>query len=136
MAKYQLDYLVAKLGSSDKRRNFFEDELEVSAQKQEHTISLQRISDLTNTLIEHLQAQNQIAFLQAQIDELAIEKSYFQKWHEDAYLKDKNNQVLEPHGSFKNVNLALSSDIKIFSKKQYIAFKKNEKIIFFNTFIK
>ena len=83
LAKYQLDYLVAKLGSSDKRRNFFEDELEVNAQKQEHTISLQRISDLTNTLIEHLQAQNQIAFLQAQIDELAIEKSYFQKWQNE-----------------------------------------------------
>ena len=83
LAKYQLDYLVAKLGSSDKRRNFFEDELEVSAQKQEHTISLQRIRDLTNTLIEHLQAQNQIAFLQAQIDELAIEKSYFQKWQNE-----------------------------------------------------
>ena len=83
LAKYQLDYLVAKLGSSDKRRNFFEDELEVSDQKQEHTISLQRISDLTNTLIEHLQAQNQIAFLQAQIDELAIEKSYFQKWQSE-----------------------------------------------------
>ena len=83
LAKYKLDYLVAKLGSSDKRRNFFEDELEVSDQKQEHTISLQRISDLTNTLIEHLQAQNQIAFLQAQIDELAIEKSYFQKWQSE-----------------------------------------------------
>ena len=83
LAKYQLDYLVAKLGSNYKRKNFFDGELEVSHQKQEYTISLQRISNLTNTLIEHLQAKNQIAFLQAQIDELAIEKSCFQNWQSE-----------------------------------------------------
>ncbi|KES19702.1 Superfamily I DNA and RNA helicase or helicase subunit [Gilliamella apicola SCGC AB-598-B02] len=83
LAKYQLDYLVAKLGSNYKRKNFFDGELEVSHQKQEYTISLQRINNLTNTLIEHLQAKNQIAFLQAQIDELAIEKSCFQNWQSE-----------------------------------------------------
>ena len=79
LAKDQLDYLVAKLGSSDKRKNFFGGELELSLEKQEQTISLQRISELSNTLVEHLQAQNQVAFLQAQIEELTIEKGYLQQ---------------------------------------------------------
>ncbi|KES17489.1 hypothetical protein GASC598I20_010490 [Gilliamella apicola SCGC AB-598-I20] len=79
LAKDQLDYLVAKLGSSDKRKNFFGGELELSLEKQEQTITLQRISELSNTLFEHLQAQNQVAFLQAQIDELTIEKGYLQQ---------------------------------------------------------
>ena len=79
LAKDQLDYLVAKLGSSDKRKNFFGGELELSLEKQEQTITLQRISELSNTLVEHLQAQNQVAFLQAQIDELTIEKGYLQQ---------------------------------------------------------
>ena len=79
LAKYQLDYLVAKLGSSDKRKNFFGGELELSLEKQEHIITLQRISELSNILVEHLQAQNQVASLQAQIDELTIEKGYLQQ---------------------------------------------------------
>ena len=79
LAKDQLDYLVAKLGSSDKRKNFFGGELELSLEKQEQTITLQRISELSNTLVEHLQAQNHVAFLQAQIDELTIEKGYLQQ---------------------------------------------------------
>ena len=79
LAKYQLDYLVAKLGSNYKRKNFFDGELEVSHQKQEHTITLQRISELSNILVEHLQAQNQVASLQVQIDELTIEKGYLQQ---------------------------------------------------------
>ena len=79
LAKDQLDYLVAKLGSSDKRKNFFGGELELSLEKQEQTITLQKISELSNTLVEHLQAQNQVAFLQAQIDELTIEKGYLQQ---------------------------------------------------------
>lgn len=79
LAKYQLDYLVAKLGSNYKRKNFFDGQLEVSHQKQEHTITLQRISELSNILVEHLQAQNQVASLQVQIDELTIEKGYLQQ---------------------------------------------------------
>ena len=79
LAKDQLDYLVAKLGSSDKRKNFFGGELELSLEKQEQTITLQKISELSNTLVEHLQAQNHVAFLQAQIDELTIEKGYLQQ---------------------------------------------------------
>ncbi len=79
LAKDQLDYLVAKLGSSDKRKNFFGGELELSLEKQEQTITLQKISELSNTLVDHLQAQNQVAFLQAQIDELTIEKGYLQQ---------------------------------------------------------
>ena len=88
LAKDQLDYLVAKLGSSDKRKNFFGGELELSLEKQEQTITLQRISELSNTLVEHLQAQNQVAFLQAQIDELTIEKGYLQQSQSENLLSD------------------------------------------------
>ncbi len=88
LAKDQLDYLVAKLGSSDKRKDFFGGDLEVSHEKQEQTITLQTISDLTNTLTEHLQAQNQVASLQAQIDELTIEKRYLQKWQSEHLTAD------------------------------------------------
>lgn len=83
LAKDQLDYLVAKLGSSDKRKNFFGSALEISHEKQEQTITLQTISDLTNTLTEHLKAQNQVASLKAQIDELTIEKRYLQQWQSE-----------------------------------------------------
>ena len=96
LAKDQLDYLVAKLGSSDKRKNFFDSELEVNHEKQEPTITLQRISDITNTLIDHLQAQNQVASLKAQIDELTIEKRYLQQWQIENLTTN-----LEPFGRYQ-----------------------------------
>ncbi|PXZ03483.1 DUF5655 domain-containing protein [Gilliamella apicola] len=47
-------------------------------------------------------------------------------YDEDAHLKDKNDEVSELYDSFKNAILALSTDIEIFPKKLYIAFKKDK----------
>ena len=88
LAKDQLDYLVAKLGSSDNRKEFFAADRVVNYEKQEQTITLQTISHLTDTLIEHLQAQNRVASLQAQIDELTIEKRYLLQWQRENSTND------------------------------------------------
>lgn len=82
LAKVQLNYLVAKLGSTDKRNDFFGHDLRINAEPQQQTIKLETIGELVHTLKSHLHAQNEVALLQAQIDELMIEKQYLQQWQQ------------------------------------------------------
>ncbi|TDB45125.1 AAA domain-containing protein [Photorhabdus khanii] len=80
LAKEGLDYLVAKLGSADNRNLFFETGQITLAKHTEHTTDIQVIDTTLNKLKSHLKAQNQVALLQAQIDELSIEKQYLKQW--------------------------------------------------------
>lgn len=83
LAKENLDYLIAKLGSTDKRNEFFGSEPSNHNEKIVCNIDLETVSDQVNSLKSYLYAQNQIAILQAQIEELSIEKQYLQQWQSE-----------------------------------------------------
>lgn len=80
LAKENLDYLVAKLGSKDNRDHFFETKQNPVIEQVLYASSIQTISDKLNKLKVHLHAKNQVALLTAQIDELLIEQQYLQEW--------------------------------------------------------
>ncbi|MBS9423814.1 AAA domain-containing protein [Photorhabdus caribbeanensis] len=83
LSKVGLGYLVAKLGSADNRNLFFETEQSSLTEQIEHATDIQAINATLNKLKSHLKAQNQAALLQAQIDELSIEKQYLKQWQNE-----------------------------------------------------
>lgn len=80
LAKENLDYLVAKLGSKDNRNQFFETKQNPIIEQIMYTGDILKIDDKLNKLKVHLHAINQVALLKAQIDELLIEQQYLQEW--------------------------------------------------------
>ncbi|MCG8156157.1 AAA family ATPase [Brenneria goodwinii] len=83
LGKVDLDYLVAKLGSTDNRNRFFESSSNAPTEKPVSAPDIQDIDATLKQLKTHLHAQNQVAILQAQIDELSIEKKYLLQWQRD-----------------------------------------------------
>lgn len=86
LAKENLDYLVAKLGSSENRNKFFDIEENFSIDEIENETPIEKIDATLNRLKAHLHAQNQVALLKAQIDELIIEQKYLQQWYNDSQI--------------------------------------------------
>lgn len=104
LAKVNLDYLVAKLGNIEKRTIFFGAK---PAKPEIQPISVIDKKVLTEKIIrlrKHLRAQNEVAKLRAEIDELNIEKKHLSQWLEqhgfntlpniDRY-KLKNNHITD-----------------------------------------
>jgi len=80
LSKESLDYLVAKLGSKDNRTNFFADTPTVPLREAESAPPLQEIEDKIERLKQFLHARNEEAKLQAEIDELNIERAQLLRW--------------------------------------------------------
>lgn len=84
LSKAGLDYLVAKLGSSDNQKSFFARAPAAAAEKPATTPDIQTIDTLQQKLKQHLYAHNQVAQLQAEIDELTTEQHYLQQWRAES----------------------------------------------------
>lgn len=83
LGKVELDYLVAKLGSTSNRKGFFDN---VPAKPSKFPVpapSMEQIQADLQSLKQHLRAENEVARLQAEINELAIERSYLLKWQRE-----------------------------------------------------
>lgn len=92
MAKKELDYLVAKLGSSVNKKEFFIDLKEVPAYKSNSAdIDIEEVDGILEKVKVSLAAQNRVAQLTAEISELAIEKKYLDEWHEENLFADLIN---------------------------------------------
>ncbi|WP_237580406.1 AAA domain-containing protein [Candidatus Enterococcus leclercqii] len=100
MAKKDLDYLVAKLGSSKNKADFFSDITKVPLYNHESVeISIKEIDNILMELKTSLAAQNKVAKLTAEINELLVEKEYLEEWHkesESVNLIDVNRYKLSP----------------------------------------
>ncbi|WP_311907138.1 AAA domain-containing protein [Carnobacterium divergens] len=89
MAKKKLDYLVAKLGSSDNKKDFFSELKGVPPYDPNSIdIPIEGIDDILERLKDSLAAQNKVAQLTAEISELLIEKKYLEEWHEENLIVD------------------------------------------------
>lgn len=84
LAKVELDYLVAKLGNSENRNVFFANPPATPADAPDSAPGLAHIEALQQKLKRHLHAQNAAAILQAEVDELSLERRRLLTWQRDA----------------------------------------------------
>ena len=78
-----LEYLVAKLGSKANREAFFASAPTVPSEVVQPGPSLQYIEDQTERLKSFLHARNEVARLQAEVDELTVERKHLLQWQSD-----------------------------------------------------
>ncbi|MCE8014191.1 AAA domain-containing protein [Billgrantia desiderata] len=83
LEKCGLGHLVAKLGNQDKRKDFFADLPPWPSSETEPAPPLEEIQTLLARLKQHLHDHNRAAQLQADIDELTVERHYLQQWQEE-----------------------------------------------------
>ncbi|MGV3346564.1 AAA domain-containing protein [Enterobacteriaceae bacterium LUAb1] len=82
MDKQGLGYLIARLGSTENRQQFFSTSASFSEEILPESPSGRAIDDVLQQVKKHLNVINQVALLKAEIDELSIEYKYLQEWHE------------------------------------------------------
>lgn len=83
LAKHRLDNVVAKLGNKDNREAFFTDRATALQEELPPKPSIAQIQNVLAILKQQLHTQNEMVQLQAEIDELQIEKSYLRQWQND-----------------------------------------------------
>lgn len=89
MAKKELDYLIAKLGSSTNKKEFFAEVKEVPCYSPDSVaVPIEEIDDILVRVKKSLTTQNKLAQLTAEISELLVEKKYLAEWHEENALVD------------------------------------------------
>ncbi|MBS0054578.1 AAA domain-containing protein [Yersinia sp. Marseille-Q3913] len=80
LAKVNLDYVVARLGSADNRLKFFASQPEMPPAPPLPAPEINAIMAQLTRLKSYLRAQNDVAQLRAEIDELGIEEKYLNQW--------------------------------------------------------
>lgn len=100
LEKCGLDHLVAKVGSRENREAFFSalPPWPIAEPEPEPAPTLDDIQTVLSTLKQHLHDQNRAAQLQAEIDEIEIERSHLQQWMEE--------NGIEPAASLKKYGLS------------------------------
>lgn len=83
LGKVGLDHLVAKVGSRENRENFFADLPALPRNEPELALAMDEIQAILAKLKQSLHDQNMVAQLQAEIDELTIERRYLQQWQDE-----------------------------------------------------
>ncbi|EPB0262354.1 AAA domain-containing protein, partial [Escherichia coli] len=80
MDKQRLGYVVARLGSTENRQQFFSTSISRSEEVLPDSPSANMIDDVLQQVKKHLNAINQVASLKAEINELSVEYKYLQQW--------------------------------------------------------
>ncbi|MFV8605932.1 AAA domain-containing protein [Ralstonia pseudosolanacearum] len=83
LEKFGLDHLVAKLGSKENREDFFANLPPWPSAEPEPAPTMDEIQAMLARLKQHLHDHNRAAQLQADIDELTIERRYLQQWWDE-----------------------------------------------------
>lgn len=85
LEKCGLDHLVAKVGSKENREAFFSElpPWPIAEPQSEPAPTLDNIQTVLSTLKQHLHDQNRAAQLQAEIDEIKIERGHLQQWMQE-----------------------------------------------------
>lgn len=82
MDRQGLGYLIARLGSTENREQFFATPVSNSEEILADSPPESIINDVLQQVKKHLNIINQVALLKAELDELSIEYSYLQEWQE------------------------------------------------------
>lgn len=90
MDRQGLGYLIARLGSTENRQQFFATPVSNSEEILLDSPSERTIDDVFQQVKKHLNVINQVALLKAEIDELSLEHSYLQKWQRQSLQVEAN----------------------------------------------
>lgn len=88
LGKFELDYLVAKLGNEKNRKAFFDNPIPRPAATVETAPSMAHIQGILQRLKHFLSHRNAVAQLQIEISELEIERGYLRQWQQDNGVQD------------------------------------------------
>ena len=116
MKKVNLDYIVAKLGSNENRGKFFDNRIECPSEESSGTGEIEHIDEILNKLKKYLYAKNDIAKLNAEIDEIEIEKKFLKEWSLEVF---GGEQV-----SIKKYRLSPQKAAKLMAYIEYLVSKK------------
>lgn len=83
MEEVNLDFLIAKLGNSENKENFFDNLKYHRLENKGTNIKLHEINDILNRTKKSLKNKNDLACLIIEIKEIEIEKEYLDKWHRE-----------------------------------------------------
>ena len=84
MAKNDLDYMIAKLGNSKNKEVFFSDIKRNTLRSiSSLEVNIEEIDYILGRLKDYLAAQNKVAQLKTEVNELFIEKQYLEEWREE-----------------------------------------------------
>lgn len=120
MKKKELDYLVAKLGSSNNKTEFFSALKEVPLYNSDsEAITIEEIDEILVKVRTGLTTQNIVALLIAEISELSIEKKHLEEWYEE-----------NERGSLMNVGRYKLSPEKTSDLLAYMNFLSPKKLSF------
>lgn len=120
MKKKELDYLVAKLGSSNNKTEFFSALNEVPLYNSDsEAITIEEIDEILVKVRTGLTTQNIVAQLIAEISELSIEKKHLEEWYEE-----------NERGSLMNVGRYKLSPEKTSDLLAYMNFLSPKKLSF------
>ncbi|VWC92214.1 helicase [Burkholderia lata] len=81
--KAGLDYVVAKLGRAANREDFFDDLPAVPLEPPAPAPAMEQIQAVLQNVKQYLHAQNTVARLQAEVDELTVELNYLLEWQRE-----------------------------------------------------
>jgi len=96
LGKEGLDFLVAKLGNSENRKNFFANSPKVPTGESPPAPLLQEIEGQIEHLKQFLHSRNEVAKLQAEIDELKIERKHLLQWRQENLESDLHSLETDP----------------------------------------
>ncbi|MFC7287116.1 AAA domain-containing protein [Herminiimonas glaciei] len=111
-----LGYLVAKLGNKENQTSFFSHLPVVPPKPSVSVPAMEQIQTVLQKLKQYLHAQNTVAQLQAEIDELGIEQRYLLQWQ-------RENQVMTSH-SLDKYKLSPSKSADLIAYLTYLAEKQ------------
>ncbi len=114
LGKVGLDYLVAKLGNKENINRFFDNVPAVPVARLTSTPGLPHIETVLQKLKQHLHAQNAAAILQAEVDELRIERQHLLQWQSE-------NGVASPPVSLERYKLSSQKAADLTAYLTYLA---------------
>jgi superfamily I DNA and/or RNA helicase len=135
--KEGLDFLVAKLGNTDNRKAFFANQPQIPYEELNPALPLEQIDDRITRLKQLLRARNEVAKLQAEIDELQIERKYLLQWREDNPTQSQhvvNADWLKKYRLTKQKNLDLMAYLTLLDDKSITLKNRIEMLINFRIF--
>lgn len=105
LGKAELDYLVAKLGNKNKRELFFSEPVHKPSADVHPTLGMEHIKITLQKLKINLRAQNSVAQLRLEIEELDIERRYLLQWQHENQVKLFDDLTKYKLSSIKAVDL-------------------------------
>jgi RecA/RadA recombinase len=101
LSKEGLDFLVAKLGNRENRNDFFANTPGVPSNELTSALLLKDIEGQIEQLKQFLHARNQVAKLQAEIDELTTERKHLLQWRQENLETEPHAHNTDPLGKFR-----------------------------------